>query len=359
MVTCTLDLSRVTPMNRQQIEQLAHVAGGFESRILLEHNNREINGKSMLGLLSLGVTGSDPVIMTVQGEDEEEAAREIKKLLDSGVKPPQNAADAEQLMQRVAKRYREILGENLTGVYLHGSLAAGCFQWDRSDVDFLTVVQEPLTAEKKIALAETLYSLRDAAPPSGFEMSVLRAADCRNPKYPMHFDLHVSKRYQQDYERDARGFCERMHGEDPDLTAHVLALHAYGMALCGPSISRVFGKVRREDALSAIRYDAALLLRAEPVPGAGLPAGRPGAQQTGRRGMGAAESGFPASARDPGGAERLCQRPGHGVRCRPGGEFLLRRAGRIAGMKKQPSACGAGGFARMRRTPDGQARRFR
>ena len=257
MVTCTLDLSRVTPMNRQQIEQLAHVAGGFESRILLEHNNREINGKSMLGLLSLGVTGSDPVIMTVQGEDEEEAAREIKKLLDSGVKPPKNAADAEQLMQRVAKRYREILGENLTGVYLHGSLAAGCFQWDRSDVDFLTVVQEPLTAEKKIALAETLYSLRDAAPPSGFEMSVLRAADCRNPEYPMHFDLHVSKRYQQDYERDARGFCERMHGEDPDLTAHVLALHAYGMALCGPSISRVFGKVRREDALSAIRYDAA------------------------------------------------------------------------------------------------------
>ena len=104
MISYTLDLHQVTPLTRLQIEHLAHLAGGFESRILFEHNNRVINGKSMLGLLSLGVTGHDRVVMTVEGTDEEEAAREVKKLLDSGVIAPKNAADAQNLMQRVKKR---------------------------------------------------------------------------------------------------------------------------------------------------------------------------------------------------------------------------------------------------------------
>lgn len=84
MIKLKLDLSRVTPMNRLQIEYLARVAGGFESRVLLEHRNRVVNGKSMLGLLSLGDTGNDPVVMTVEGADEAEASREIQRLLEEG-----------------------------------------------------------------------------------------------------------------------------------------------------------------------------------------------------------------------------------------------------------------------------------
>ncbi|MBQ9265357.1 MAG: DUF4111 domain-containing protein [Clostridia bacterium] len=256
MIKLTMDLHHVTPMNRLQIEHLARVAGEFESQILLEHQNRVINGKSMLGLLSLGVTGNQPVNITFDGVDEEEALRAVKKLLESGVIAPKSAADAERLMQRVKQRYQDILGENLVGIYLHGSLAAGCFRWDRSDIDFLVVVRESPAVEKKIALVETLYALQEEAPLAGFEMSVVLEKDCRNLRYPIPFDLHASKRYRADYERDARGFCERMHGEDPDLTAHILCLHAFGRVLWGPSISRVFDPVRREDALSAIRYDA-------------------------------------------------------------------------------------------------------
>ncbi|MBR1585114.1 MAG: DUF4111 domain-containing protein [Clostridia bacterium] len=256
MIKHTLDLEHLTPMSRMQIQHLAHVAGGFESQILLEHQNRVINGKSMLGLLSLGVTGPDPVVMTVQGADEEEAAREIKRLLDSGMIAPKNAADADKLMQQVKQRYIEVLGENLVGIYLHGSLAAGCFQWERSDIDFLVVVRQSVPVEKKIALAETLYALGEEAPPNGFEMSVILEQYCRNAPYPIPFDLHLSKRYRLDYERNARGFCERMHGEDPDLTAHILCLRAFGQTLFGPSIARVFGPVKREHALDAIRYDA-------------------------------------------------------------------------------------------------------
>ena len=255
LIKQTLDLSGVTPLNRTQIEYLVHLAGNFSSRILFEHRYRVINGKSMLGILSMGVCGNDPVTLTVEGEDEEAAFAEIKKLLDEGVAPPKDAADAMKLMQVIKDRYQAILQENLTGIYLNGSLAAGCFQWDRSDIDFLTVVRAPLPVEKKIALVETLYALTPDAPPEGFEMSVLLEQNCRNPGYPIPFELHYSPRYKRDYERDARGFCDRMHGEDPDLTAHFLTLHAYGTVIHGPSIPRVFDQVRREDALRAIRFD--------------------------------------------------------------------------------------------------------
>ena len=255
MLKRTVDLAAVTPLNRLQIEQLAHLAGGYECQILIEHHNRTINGKSMLGLLSLGVTGHDPVNITFDGPEEEEAAREVIKLLSTGVMAPKSASDAGKLVERIKKRYVHLLADEMVGIYLHGSLAAGCFQWEHSDIDFLVVVKHPLPVEKKIALVETLYALREDAPPQGFEMSVLVEADCRPLRYPVPFDLHFSQRYVADYERDPRGFCERMHGKDPDLTAHILCLHSFGRVICGSSISRVFGQVKREDALQAIQYD--------------------------------------------------------------------------------------------------------
>lgn len=255
MISYTLDLHQVTPLTRLQIEHLAHLAGGFESRILFEHNNRVINGKSMLGLLSLGVTGHDRVVMTVEGADEEEAAREVKKLLDSGVIAPKNAVDAQNLMQRVKKRYIGILQDNLVGIYLHGSLAAGCFQWERSDIDFLVVAREKLTLESKMALAECLFALREEAPPAGFEMSVILEKYCRTAPYPIPFEIHFSNAHLAAYAADPRGFCEKMHGEDPDLTTHILSLRAFGATLVGPSIMRTFDPVKKEDAMRAILRD--------------------------------------------------------------------------------------------------------
>lgn len=52
------------------------------------------------------------------------------------------------LLERVTatfvKQSREILGENLVGVYLHGSAAMGCLNEKKSDIDLLTVVDMAL-----------------------------------------------------------------------------------------------------------------------------------------------------------------------------------------------------------------------
>ena len=255
MIKRTLDLSGITPLNRTQIEHLVHLSGEYLSKIIFEHRNRTINGKSMLGILSMGETGADPVTLIVDGEDEEEACKAITDLLKAGVVPPKSAVDARQLMQEIKERYVAILGDNLVGIYLHGSLAAGCFRWDRGDIDFVVVAKKRLSAEKKIALVETLYALEPVGPPKGLEMSVILEKYCRAIPYPVPFEIHYSPMHRAEYERDARGFCTRMHGEDPDLTAHIMCINSFGEAIFGPGIPRVFDQVKKEDALKAILHD--------------------------------------------------------------------------------------------------------
>ncbi|MBR0409211.1 MAG: DUF4111 domain-containing protein [Clostridia bacterium] len=268
MIRKALNLSGVTPMSRKQSERLVNTANQFSSRVIFEHRTRVINGKSMLGILCLGVTGNDPVFLITDGEDEEAACKAICALLEGGVLPPKNYTDAVNLTRYVKERYLYILQDNLVGIYLHGSLAARCFLWEHSDIDFLVVVRKRIPIEKKIELVELLYSLGQDAPPEGFEMSVVLEKYCSHIPYPIPFELHYSNMHRRDYERDVRGFCSRMHGEDPDLTCHIAELHAYGIALYGPSVPRVFDRPKREDVLCSIRQDvqdAAEHLHEKPV----------------------------------------------------------------------------------------------
>jgi len=60
-------------------------ASSFKSSIWIEKDERKANAKSLLGLLSLGISGGTKVIVTVEGEDEEKAAEELQDYLQSGI----------------------------------------------------------------------------------------------------------------------------------------------------------------------------------------------------------------------------------------------------------------------------------
>jgi len=79
--------------------------------------------------------------------------------------------DPYQLLNAIVKRYTDILRDNLIGIYLHGSLAMGCFT-ERSDIDFLVVVKDPLDNPTKRALADELLQFQ-GLPEKGIEMSVI------------------------------------------------------------------------------------------------------------------------------------------------------------------------------------------
>lgn len=58
--------------------------------------------------------------------------------------------------QAVAGRLREVLGEDLHGAYLSGSVALGGYIPGQSDTDLFAVCRHPLEVKKKQAVAQAI-----------------------------------------------------------------------------------------------------------------------------------------------------------------------------------------------------------
>lgn len=161
----------------------------------------------------------------------------------------------EAVLKRIAGEYQKILGDKLTGIYVHGSIAFGCFHWETGDIDFIAVIKKPLTLEEKEELIGVLLDLEEAAPPKGLEMSVVLDKYCNPFVYPTPFELHFSNMYKESCQNDLQRYCREMHGIDKDLAAHFMVILAAGRVLCGEDIASVFGKVPRENYLDSIMSD--------------------------------------------------------------------------------------------------------
>ena len=59
-------------------------ANEFKSSIWVEKEDRRVNAKSLLGVLSLGIMGGTTIKIIAGGVDEEESVNELVKLLESG-----------------------------------------------------------------------------------------------------------------------------------------------------------------------------------------------------------------------------------------------------------------------------------
>ena len=161
----------------------------------------------------------------------------------------------EAILQQIRTRYEAILGETLVGIYVHGSIAFGCFDPRVSDIDFLVVLDEPPTVAQKKQLLQVLLDLTPHCPPKGLEMSVVLAQHCRPFVYPTPYEFHFSNAHLERARRDPEEYCTNFHGTDKDLAAHFTVTRAVGQTLCGKPIDEVFGEVPRECYLDSIRYD--------------------------------------------------------------------------------------------------------
>lgn len=130
---------------------------------------------------------------------------------------------------------REILEDNLVGIYLHGSLAMGCFNPERSDIDLLIVTRHGMTVGTKRIIAELL--LRSSIAPSPIEISFLVEQQIRLFQHPLPFDMHYSESWREKYQQAlANGEWTRWNNEtkkDIDLSAHLMVTRKRGICLYG------------------------------------------------------------------------------------------------------------------------------
>lgn len=61
--------------------QFVQTAARFSSQVSLEKDGERIDGKSIMGILSLGLEYNSTIILRIDGIDEEEALVELKQIL--------------------------------------------------------------------------------------------------------------------------------------------------------------------------------------------------------------------------------------------------------------------------------------
>jgi len=165
--------------------------------------------------------------------------------------------DIRRQVDRLTAGLRTCLAGNLTGVYLHGSLAMNCFNPGRSDVDLLVIARQAMPVETKRDLAALLLDV--SLCPSPIEMSCLSRADLTPWRYPTPFDFHYSEAWRGAFVRAlANGGWQDWNSvrrSDEDLAAHITITRRWGVCLHGPPIAAVFPPVPRQDYLASVLSD--------------------------------------------------------------------------------------------------------
>lgn len=161
----------------------------------------------------------------------------------------------ETILEQIKTTCMDKFSTNLAGIYVHGSLAFGCFNWDKSDIDFIIVTRQPPSLSEKETLIKDFLKIDRACPPKGLEMSVVLEEYCRNFHYPTPFELHFSNAHKQACYDDLSGYCAHMNGTDRDLAAHFTVIKHCGIPLYGEPADTVFGTVPKENYLDSIKND--------------------------------------------------------------------------------------------------------
>ena len=159
--------------------------------------------------------------------------------------------EVEKILEYIVEKFKGILGDNLVGIYLHGSLVMGCFT-NNSDIDFLVVVTEPLDYKIKRKLIDSIIYL-DSLPKKGLEMSVVLKKYTKEFIYPTPFELHYSDYHKGKYINNNNYICEGL--EDKDLAAHMTVILHRGICLYGKSIKDVFNYIPRKYYIDSIIND--------------------------------------------------------------------------------------------------------
>lgn len=147
---------------------------------------------------------------------------------------------------------KEILGQDLLGVYLYGSSILGGLQ-KYSDIDLFVVSNRATTREEKAKLATALlknsgiYMKSKKLP---IEMTIVEKSEVNPWRYPPRFDFQYGEWLRKQFEQ---GNIEPWPAKEmPDLALLVTQILLASNTLTGASPDQLFCKVPYKDFMTAI-----------------------------------------------------------------------------------------------------------
>ncbi|WP_426334346.1 aminoglycoside adenylyltransferase domain-containing protein [Paenibacillus silvae] len=156
---------------------------------------------------------------------------------------------------RLVNTLEEELTDALVGVYLHGSMAMGCFHPKQSDIDILVVCREEVSSGTYRRIADQLLRIEDEMHlAKGFELSIVLESVVLEALYPTPFEFHYSGYHREKYRTDQDYLCGGH--EDPDLVAHMAVIYDRGIVLYGKRIKGLFPPPNHKHVIDSIASDA-------------------------------------------------------------------------------------------------------
>jgi len=96
MKICDLSILNPLGMHARAAAKFVHTAGGFAARIRVARGEREVDGKSIMGLLLLAAAHGTRIRISADGADEEQAIAALCALVERGfdeTRAPASAPD--------------------------------------------------------------------------------------------------------------------------------------------------------------------------------------------------------------------------------------------------------------------------
>lgn len=83
MMTKKIRIKIPTGLEARPVALLVQVASQFESSVYIECEDKKVNAKSIMGMMSLGLAAGEDVVVSATGTDEETAIEAIEAYLSS------------------------------------------------------------------------------------------------------------------------------------------------------------------------------------------------------------------------------------------------------------------------------------
>ncbi len=84
MISCDITIKNTVGLHARPATFFIQKANSYKSSIWVEREDRRVNAKSLLGVLSLGVAQGMTVTLIADGADESEALAGLSDLIDNG-----------------------------------------------------------------------------------------------------------------------------------------------------------------------------------------------------------------------------------------------------------------------------------
>ena len=148
---------------------------------------------------------------------------------DLGSEQTDAPASEDEQARRVVDLLGSVLGPDLVGVYLFGSVTLGGLR-PRSDLDLFAVSRRRLTAEERQMIVDGLLAI--SGTPRPLEVTLLVESDVRPWRYPPRRELQFGEWWRHEF---ASGVLEPWDDEtDPDLASLITMVRLADLPLHGP-----------------------------------------------------------------------------------------------------------------------------